>query len=332
MSITNSQIVRNAAINTGLVGEGLLNPEQARQFLRQTFEKAPLAGIVRHEMRRSPRGTLHKIGVGGDLLRLKEEGVDANEDGSAPVFDPETGAITGYRAQPMFDFVPYQTRAVRLPWETTEEALRENIEGQGLEATITWHMTNQLAVDLDRLWLNGDTEIAADNPRRNFLKVNDGWIKRISNGGHIYDASAHTNMSLDMFYGALSALPNKYNNGRLRWLMSPLRAQSWSMFLSNRAINNGSTAPESFYTHPVAIPITTIPSMPDDKIILADPRNLIVVNTYDMKIRKTADGKEAIMRDMRFYVIHLDFDTIVEELDATCIIENIDTRADGGYA
>jgi hypothetical protein len=42
-----------------------------------------------------------------------------------------------------------------------------------------------------------------------------------------------------------------------------------------------------------------------------------------MKLRKTTEGKDAIMKDKRFYVVHLDFDAIIEELDATAIIENL---------
>ena len=38
----------------------------------------------------------------------------------------------------------------------TEETLRENIEGQQLEAVITNLMTTQLGVDLEDLYLNGD--------------------------------------------------------------------------------------------------------------------------------------------------------------------------------
>ena len=59
----------------------------------------------------------------------------------------------------------------------------------------------------------------------------------------------------------------------------------------------------------------------DNVILLADPQNLCVVNTYDMRIRKTTEGKEAIMQDKRFYVLHMDFDTIIEETDATAIIK-----------
>lgn len=65
--------------------------------------------------------------------------------------------------------------------------------------------------------------------------------------------------------------------------------------------------------------------MPDDKIILTDPKNLIEVATYGVQIRKTTEGKEAIMQDKRFYVVHFDFDPIIEELDATAIITGLAT-------
>ena len=81
--------------------------------------------------------------------------------------------------------------------------------------------------------------------------------------------------------------------------------------------------PESVYNSPVKIPVVECPSLDDDKIILTDPKNLIVVNTYNTKIRKTVEGKEAIMKDKRFYVVHFDFDAIIEELDAAAIITNI---------
>ena len=67
--------------------------------------------------------------------------------------------------------------------------------------------------------------------------------------------------------------------------------------------------------------------MSDDKIILTDPKNLCVVNTYTVRIRKTTEGKEAIYQDKRFYVIHLDFDTIIEETDAAAIIKGLKSLA-----
>ena len=320
---TNNQIIKNAAITTDTVTHGLLNPEQARQFVRQAFEQTALGTLIRREMRRARTGQIDKIGIANRIIRKKVEGIDANADGSAPTLDPNTGQITGYRVQPNFSTVPYETKAVRLPWEITEETLRENIEGQGLEATITALMTRQWGNDMEDLGLNGDESVPVASPDGLFLYINDGWIKQISNGGHVYDASGATEMTLDLFYNTIAMLPNKYNNGRLRWLMSPFRAQQWELFLLNRAINNGSSAPDSLYNSPAAIPTVRAPFMPDDKILLVDPQNLIIVNTYDMRIRKTDSDVRSIMEDKRFYVIHADFDAIIEELDAAAIIENL---------
>lgn len=307
MPISNRGIVRKAAgaLTTDGVSSGLLNPEQSRQFLRQAMEATPLTQLVRHEMRRARSGEVDKIGIAGRILRGKTENAD-----------------DGYRAKPTFGQVDYQTVAVRLPWEITEETLRENIEGQGLEATITNLMTRQVGIDQEDLYLNGDTATESTDPDYDFLKLNDGWIKQIAEGGHVVD-HASAGMSLDVFYKALRSLPNKYNNGRLRWIMSPHRQQEWERYILDKAVTVGGIISDRRVENPCSIPAIAAPAMPDDKLLLVDPKNLIVVNTYDMKIRKTTEGKEAIMQDKRFYVIHFDFDAIVEELDAAAIVTNL---------
>lgn len=303
--MNNQKIITQAAIDTGSLTSGLLNPEQSRRFLQQTFEATNLGPLVRHEMRTAKSGEIDKIGIDRRILRKKTEGTDDN-----------------YRTNVKTSAIEYNTTAVRLPWEITEETLRENIEGQGLEGTITNLMTTQMGIDGEDLYLNGDEEIDAANPDFDFLKINDGWIKQVSNGGHVYDA-AEGEMSLDLFYNTLAQLPNKYNNGRLRWLMSPHRAQEWELFLMNKVIGAGGAVPDSVYNSPASIPTVQCPSLDDKTTLLTDPQNLIVVNTYSVQIRKTTEGKEAIMQDKRFYVIHFDFDPIIEELDATAIIKNL---------
>lgn len=303
---SNAQIINKAAITTGSVAHGLLNPEQARKFIQQTFEATNLGPLVRHVMRNAKAGEIDKIGIASRIVRGKTENAD-----------------DGYRAGVETNVIEYACKAVRLPWEITEETLRENIEGQQMEEIITNLMTSQLGVDMEDLYLNGDTATLETDPDYDFLKLNDGWIKQIMEGGHVYDASEATTMSLDIFYKTLQKLPNKYNNGKLRWLMSPKRAQEWELFLLNKVVDAGGAVPDSVYNAPAKIKTVECPSMSDDKIILTDPKNLIVVNTYEIKIRKTTEGKEAIMMDKRFYVCHLDFDPIIEELDATAIITNL---------
>ena len=302
----NSTIIRKAAIATGSLASGLLNPEQARKFIQQTFDATNLGGLARHEMRTAKTGEIDKIGIGRRILRKKTENTDDN-----------------YRAGVNTSQIEYSTTAVRLPWEITEETLRENIEGQNFENIVTNLMTTQLGVDMEDLYLNGDEATEPTDKDYDFLKINDGWIKQIGNGGHVYDASSEDEMSLDMFYKALASLPNKYNNGKLRWLMSPKRAQEWELFLLNKVVNQGGAVPESVFTSPARIQAVECPSLDDKTILLTDPKNLIVVNTYSVQIRKTTEGKEAIMQDKRFYVTHLDYDPIIEELDATAIIKGL---------
>ena len=305
----NNTIIEKAGstIQTGSFNYGLLSREQSKKFIQQTFEATNLGPLVRHEMRTAKTGEIDKIGIARRILRKKTENVD-----------------DGYRAGLNTSQIEYKTTAVRLPWEITEETLRENIEGQQIEAVITNLMTSQLGVDLEDLYLNADEATPASDPDHDFLYVNDGWIKQLLNGAHVVDRSQNNGeMSIDIFYDALQTIPNKYNNGKLRWLLSPRRKQEWDRYLLKQLIEQGGSVPESVYKNPASVPAIEIPALSDDKIILTDPKNLIVVNTYDMKIRKTMEGKEAIFQDKRFYVCHLDFDTIIEELDAAAIVKGL---------
>ena len=134
----NQDIIRKAAtIETTSLASGLLNPEQAKKFIQQTFEATTLGGLVRHEMRTAKTGEVDKIGIARRIVRKKTENTD-----------------DGYRAGVETSQIEYATTAVRLPWEITEETLRENIEGQNFETIVTNLMTTQLGIDLEDLYLN----------------------------------------------------------------------------------------------------------------------------------------------------------------------------------
>lgn len=304
---SNKTIINKAGtIETSVVTSGLLQPYQAKKFLQQTFDATPLMKAIRHVTREEKSGEIDKIGIGKRKLRSKVENVD-----------------DGYRAGVEFGSIHYETKAVRLPWEITEETIRQNIEGENFEATVTNLMTTQVGVDTEDLLINGDENTKPDDPDYDFLKLNDGIKKLITNGGHIVDVNGAEDMEMEMFYKAVASIPNRFNNGKLRWLMSPTRAQQWELFLLNKVINNGGVVPEALYKSPVAIPSMEVPNLSDDVVILCEPQNIIEVNTYTIKIRKDSTSKDAIMQDKRFYVVHFDFDALIEELDATAIITGL---------
>ncbi len=310
MSFNNRQIINAAgtAITTGTLTSGLLNSEQANKFIQQMFESTTLGNEVRHVMKRAKTGEIDKIGIASRIIRKKTED---NDD--------------GYRAKVKTDKINYSTTAIRLPYELTEETLRENIEGKSFEAIVTNLMTTQFGLDMLDLSLNGDTAVDTSDADHDFLYINDGWIKQLKNGSHIEDRSAKFSgaMSIDVYYDALKQMENKYNNGKLKWLMSPHRKQEWDRYLLNQIIEKGGAVPDSMYKSPASIPVLECPSLSDDNIILTDPKNLIVVNTYDMILRKTTEGKEAVMKDKRFYAMHMDFDPVIEELDAAVLITGL---------
>lgn len=304
---SNKTIINKAGtLETSVVTSGLLQPYQAKKFLQQTFDATPLMKAIRHVTRAEKSGEIDKIGIGKRKLRAKVENVD-----------------DGYRAGVEFGSIHYETKAVRLPWEITEETIRQNIEGENFEATVTNLMTTQVGVDTEDLLINGDENTKPDDPDYDFLKLNDGIKKLITNGGHIVDVNGAEDMEMEMFYKAVASIPNRFNNGKLRWLMSPTRAQQWELFLLNKVINNGGVVPEALYKSPVAIPSMEVPNLSDDVVILCEPQNIIEVNTYTIKIRKDSTSKDAIMQDKRFYVVHFDFDALIEELDATAIITGL---------
>ena len=306
--MNNTSIINKAAITTDSLASGLLNPSQANKFVKMVFEATPLSSQVRHELRAAKTGEIDKIGIGSRLLRKKVENTD-----------------DGYRVQPEHSVIEYATTAVRLPWEITEETLRQNIEGENYEAIVTELMTRQVGIDQEDICLNGDTATASTDDDYDFLKLNDGWIKQITNAGHVFDHSTVNSgkINLDTFYDMLQMLPNKYNNGQLRWLMSPHRRQEWERYFLAEAIGTGGVINDRMLQNPVSVPVIEVPAIPDDKIILANPKNLVIVNSYDIKIRKTTEGKDAIMQDKRFYVIHFDFDPVIEETDAVGIITGL---------
>jgi len=308
MAISNRTIVKDA-INTGSMSNaGLLSPYQAKTFLKQSFEQQNLLKLVRREMRRERNGEIDKIGIAKRILRAKTEGVD-----------------DGYRAGVKTSAIKYSCMPVRLPWEITEETLRENIEGEPLEKTITDLMTAQVGADTEDLCLNGDENASSDDPDYDFLKLNDGWIKQMLNGAHVEDRSSKNNgaMGIGVYYDMLEQIPNKFNTGKLRWVMSPRRQQEWEKYLFEQMIQHGGIVSDGVFKNPASIPTISCSSLEDDKILLCDPKNLVICNSYSMKIRKTTEGEKAIMEDKRFYVVHFDVDPIIEELDACGIITGL---------
>ncbi len=344
---TNAQIIKNT-ITTDSVSHGLLTPYQAKKFLVQTFEATPFQQAIRHVTRTEKSGEIDKIGIGHRLLRPK---VENTFDGvtASPTFGVVKYACEATRldwditnetlrqnieGENMDDVVTnLMTKQVGVDSEDLLLNGEENATAAEAFSASTTYKAGDCVTEAGGLyrfrvnhaagaWNAAEAERIGDAADKVFLGQNDGVIK-ILGGSHIIDASGAKEMELEMFYRAVASMPTRFNDGTLRWMMSPTRAQQWELFLLNKVINAGGAVPESLYKSPVGIPSMGVPMMPDDTVILSNPKNFVQVNTYTMKIRKDETSVEAIRKDKKFYVIHFDFDAIIEEIEATAMITNL---------
>ena len=344
---TNEQIIKNT-ITTDSVSHGLLTPYQAKKFLEQTFEATPFQQAIRHVTRTEKSGEIDKIGIGHRLLRPK---VENTFDGvtASPTF-----GVVKYACEPTrLDWdITNETLRQNIEGENMDDVVtnlmtkqvgvdsedlllngEENAAAAEVFSASTTYKAGDCVIKDGELyrfreshaagaWNADEVERIGDAADKVFLGQNDGIIKTLG-GGHIIDASGAKEMELEMFYKAVASMPTRFNDGTLRWMMSPTRAQQWELFLLNKVINAGGAVPESLYKSPVGIPSMGVPMMPDDTVILSNPKNFVQVNTYTMKIRKDETSVEAIRKDKKFYVIHFDFDAIIEEIEATAMITNL---------
>lgn len=313
-TMTQAELLRKAAgpIATGdfSATSGLLSPEQSTAFLDAAYDATPLAKLIRTERRRAKSGSIAKIGIGGRLLRKKTAGVD-----DATLAKPTTSDVS------------FQTVGSRLDWEIEEEVFQENIEQEGYEDHLGGLMADQVGRDLEDLHINGDTaDTSSDAP---FLTQNDGWLKLIAAGGsgahRVNGATIGSGyIQKGHFFAALAALPSKYHqDGGLRFLGNPTLWYAYLEYLSNRATGVGDAALSGTAAAPQGVPFVQVPAMPSTRLLLVNPKNLIAVNTREIRKRKTTEGREAIRQDKRFYAIFLDDDPIVEEMDAVADVYGV---------
>jgi len=123
-------------------------------------------------------------------------------------------------------------------------------------------------------------------------------------------------------FEALYAMPNVYRrSGNLRWIMSPARAINWWESVTQRATNGGDAAllgEGGSITRPLGVPTLEVPGMPDNTVLLADPRNFVRVISWQVRKRRVTGETDAELaaKDKRFYVFFIKHDVVIEEVDA----------------
>ncbi|ATF11616.1 major capsid protein [Brevibacillus brevis X23] len=307
---TNGQIITKAATTTSL-DTSALNYKQVNKFMEMAYDSTAFLKGIRHETRTSAQGTIDKIGLTGRNLRGKVEDKEA------------TNTKT-----PNFPQVPYSVTPAVLPFEITEEFIRqtERVRGQNAEQIILKHMTLNYGDNMQDIGFNGDTATPNTNPDYDFLKLNDGWLKLAKTKGNYIDwATITAAEKLGIFFELERAVPTRHRAaGQFKYFMHP---NTFSERLQRLAEKDTSASIQLQITGGVkkinSYDVEEVAHMPEGAVIFTYQPNFVMVNTYDMQIRKTTEGKEAIYADKRFYAIHSDFDPIFEEPAAVSYVEGV---------
>lgn len=265
MLISNRQLIAKGAITTGaLETGGRLNPEQANKFIDYMVDQSAFLKDIRTERMDGPTKDLDFIGVASRIIR---KGVEAKEP-------TETAGIQTSKKQ-------LNTVEVILPADISISFLEDNIERAGAEDHIARMLALQFANDLTDLSWNGDIDIEDTNDWKDFLSIDDGFIKlaKISTQTHKFDTEGSTDYKGKVFHGMLSLLPNKWkaNKAELRFYVSPTVAEA---YIEQLTVRQTAWGDELLQTGKLpqykGVTIFPVDYIPDDVIILTPRKNLAI--------------------------------------------------------
>ena len=158
MSKTNKQLLKAATTTSDLAAGGIMNEKQAAKFIQMVFDTTALLQLIRTINMPSPLYEIDKIGVGQRIMR----GMEENED------------MAPYTKKPIFGKIELAAKKYSLPWELSEDALEDNIEGKSLEDVIAGLFANQMGLDTEDIGVNGDRVYTGSAPASTITANIDG--------------------------------------------------------------------------------------------------------------------------------------------------------------
>lgn len=289
-----------------LASGGLLNPGQAKKFIRQLVEEAVFMKLATVRPMASYTDNIDKIGITGRVLRPAGAG---------------TALSVADRVKPTTSQTSVVAKSMKAEIRLNDDTLEDNIEQKSLTATVQALMAEAVAKDMDDLWINGDTA-SADA----LLALTDGLLKLVSS--HVHDVASAAVDATDFEEGR-KLLPIKYGKlyPKMRWLCSVNTEVGFRTDLTTRATPLGDMLLfENKPLTPQGLPMIPVPVFPETlspghntKIILMDPKNGIVGIWRNIKIEMYRDPSAG--ETIFVYSLRAGFG--IEEEDATVKLNNI---------
>jgi hypothetical protein len=266
------------------VSDGLLNAEQAKQFIRTTIdEQAFLKRIGVVQMLRDKKD-ISLIGLENRIMRKGEKDTD-----------PDVAiASKGVRKLDVVEFVT----AFNIYFDDLEQMIEEG----NYEQTLTDLFTTQIGNDIADLSLNGDESLTEDD----FCVINNGFFKIASSDTGVHIDIFNDEKMSEIFSSMLSKMPNKWkaNKKELAYFVSCANEQKYRDEIGARPTLAGDKALlDDMNVTFQGIEIIPVAQMVDTKVLLTKPQNLKIgwhgryirlgkwINERKRRIEYTISGK-----------------------------------------
>lgn len=331
------KVISTSTIGDGTDGSGLLQPEQANQFIDYIFDATVLGGQVRTQRIRGNEAQIDRIAVGERLVRLATEAVDDHANAGVA-----------------FSKVSLTTQKLRLDWELSSESLEDNIEGEALEDHIARMMAAQAANDLEDVAINGDVTQTTDPLYKSF----DGWRRHLYAGASVVDGGGNV-LDRGTFNKALRQMPRRYmaRRSNLKFFSAAALIQDYlfdavlieglngneyqrtpaEADAANRRANVASGPAGWTPTSPFGVPLQEVNLFPEytvtaggagasttgSDVWLTDPQNLVWGIKREVQVFREFKPK----KDTVEYTLYTRVGVAVENPQAAVVVKNVAYKA-----
>lgn len=299
----NRSIIEKAdiAVSNLVSSGGYLNSEQANAFIRMIIDQPTIINECRVVRMSAPKRKIEKIGFGSRILR------------AAPASG--TALDSTKRAAPDLGLIELETEEIIAEVWLPYDVLEDNIERGGLEQTIMAMIAERAALDLEELIVLGDTG-SADA----YLALVDG-ILALTPSGHTIDGSGITDIDKALFKEAIQRMPTRYlrNRAMMKHYVSHHVEMEYRDSIADRATSLGDEKISKFTPmFAYGTPVQPTAMMPDNKLFLSYPKNIVWGIQRDIMIETDKD----IRRRVLIIVLTMRCDVKVEEPQACVVVEN----------
>lgn len=290
-------------------GGGILTEQKANSFILRAIQSSPLLNAMRTFTLNRPSASIPKLGMADWVLYNKAEC---------------TAPTAGQKTKAVMSEVTIDPKRISVSQCICNEVLEDNIRREALLADIETQLFRRVASNVSDVILNSDTANAdPDANKQAVLALQDGLIKQAANNpfvagnpGHVNPETAGAPVDKDTLSSMYKALPNQYktDKSQLAYVMSLNNEECLRNTVADRQTELGDRFHNGASSFMIGgIPVVGDPHIPDNVVLLSNPRNMIFApSIYDMRRVVNYEAQT----DSHELYIHLYFGFAWEELEA----------------